>query len=271
MKSKKISIKNFFSLTDTKFKFAINLLLYMISILGFIFLIKHTNSFSIQVYLFGMILLLFNIIYKFITFCVQKYNSIFPTRSSHYLHFCTITTIYPIGIIFNTFLLLWWHRETNYIYIWAIISVIIWGFFLYGIRNRILFAMKKGLPLYELDTVAFFILFTTLLLINLFTGNLPILAVTLVYATMFLLVSGFRSVDKISFWTLLILGILIILIISKIKAIMGIDGNIRTSIYYFNVSFFLIEIGHLAQNGDLDLDSFIQLLVTFILMMVMII
>ncbi|HQF36187.1 MAG: hypothetical protein BWY74_03445 [Firmicutes bacterium ADurb.Bin419] len=131
--------------------------------------------------------------------------------------------------------------------------------------------MKKGLPLYELDTVAFFILFTTLLLINLFTGSLPILLVIIVYSIIFLLVSGFRSIDKISFWILLILGILMIIVISRIKLLFGIEGNIKTSIYYFNISFFLIEIGHLAQNGDLDIDSFIQLLVTFVFMMVLII
>ncbi len=271
MRKKSVINKNFFSLTETKFKFAINLFLYMISILGFIFLIKHANSFSIQIYILGMILLLFNIIYKFIIYCVQKYNSIFSIRSTHSIHFCTITTIYPIAIILNTFLLLWWHRETNYIYLWAVISVLVWGFFLYGIRNRILFAMKKGLPLYELDTVAFFILFTTLLLINLFTGSLPILLVIIVYSIIFLLVSGFRSIDKISFWILLILGILMIIVISRIKLLFGIEGNIKTSIYYFNISFFLIEIGHLAQNGDLDIDSFIQLLVTFVFMMVLII
>ncbi|HOU75505.1 MAG TPA: hypothetical protein PK957_00055 [Candidatus Dojkabacteria bacterium] len=131
--------------------------------------------------------------------------------------------------------------------------------------------MKKGLPLYELDTVAFFILFTILLLINLFTGSLPILLVIIVYSIIFLLVSGFRSIDKISFWILLILGILMIIVISRIKLLFGIEGNIKTSIYYFNISFFLIEIGHLAQNGDLDIDSFIQLLVTFVFMMVLII
>ena len=69
-----------FGLTETKFRFSINLLLYMMSIVGLIFLIKFSDSFAIQIYVFGMVLALFNVIYKFIFYCVQKYNALFSIK-----------------------------------------------------------------------------------------------------------------------------------------------------------------------------------------------